>query len=106
MTRILKSLTIRLALILMGAGLAVAGFVLLLRAGWVAMALPLGPMWATVILGGALLLIGAIVVALAARSKRRALHSDSELIVAITNAFLQGLAAGRATGHNTRSARG
>jgi len=98
MARSVRNLTARLAVILMGAGLAISGLVLLLRAGWVAMALPLGPIWASVILGAVLLLIGAGSIALAMRRKRQPPRADPELIVLVTNAFLQGLAAGRASG--------
>lgn len=105
MARIFRKLTLRLALVLLGAGLSVGGLVLLLRAGWIAMALPLGPMWASVIMGGALLLIGAIVLVVSAREKRRPVRADPELIVLVVNAFLQGLAAGRSTHQSSQAAR-
>ena len=96
MGRQTRRIATRLALALAGAGLAVSGVVLLLRAVWIAVAVPVGPMWASAILGGVLLLIGALALALAARRSHRAETSDDELIVRITTAFFQGLAAGRA----------
>lgn len=95
MTRTFTRIATRLALAFAGAGLAVAGAVLLLRAAWLAMALPLGPIWTSVILGGALLATGAVVAAVALHRRRRPALLDSDLVVLVTTAFFQGLAAGR-----------
>lgn len=97
MARNKRSIATRLALALAGAGLAVAGTVLLLRAAWVGLSLALGPLWATVILGGALALVGALLLALAARVPRRRAATDDDLIVRIVTAFFGGLAAGRSS---------
>ena len=97
MARNKPSIATRLALALAGAGLAVAGTVLLLRAAWVGLSLALGPLWATVILGGALALVGALLLALAARVPRRRAATDDDLIVRIVTAFFGGLAAGRSS---------
>lgn len=96
MAQRLRKVTIGLALALAGAGLVVSGLVLLLRAAWIAIALPLGPIWASSILGVALLVVGALVIAftaLAQRSSRS--QSDNDLLAALVSAFLQGIAAGR-----------
>ena len=95
MARTTRHIATRLALALAGAGLAVSGVVLTLRAVWIAVSVALGPMWASAILGGVLLLIGALVLGLSTRSSRRPAASDDDLIVRITTAFFQGLAAGR-----------
>ncbi|MCB1350186.1 MAG: hypothetical protein KDK11_16675 [Maritimibacter sp.] len=97
MARNKPSIATRLALALAGAGLAVAGTVLLLRAAWVGLSLALGALWATVILGGALALIGALLLALAARVPRRRAATDDDLIVRIVTAFFGGLAAGQSS---------
>jgi len=103
MAGIFRILTLRLALVMTGAGLAAAGLVLLLRAAWIAIAVPLGPMWASVVMGGALLLVGALVVSVATRQAHRPAQPDTDLIVQATNAFLQGLAAGRSVRHSRAS---
>ncbi len=90
-----RRLTTRLALAVTGAGLAVSGLVLLLRAVWVVIALPLGAIWASTILGAVLLLVGVLALALSQQNARRPEHTDADLIVTLTNAFLQGLVAGR-----------
>lgn len=99
MSRTANRITTRLALVLAGAGLAVTGMVLLLRAAWIAMALPLGAMWASAVLGGALLFVGALFVLLATMKSHKPEHSDADLIVLVTTAFLQGLTAGRSSRH-------
>ena len=95
MGRQTRHIATRLALALAGAGLAVSGIVLLLRAVWIAVAVPLGPMWASAILGGVLLLTGALALAMAGRRSHDREASDDDLIVRITTAFFKGLAAGR-----------
>ncbi len=95
MARTPRHIATRLALALAGAGFAVSGVVLLLRAVWIAISVPLGPMWASAILGGVLLLIGALALAFAARRSHGREASDDDLIVRITTAFFRGLAAGR-----------
>lgn len=87
-----------LALALAGAGLVVSGVVLLLRAAWMALAVPVGPMWASVVLGSVLVLVGALVLALTPRSTPRPEAApDDDLIVRLTTAFIEGLAAGRSS---------
>lgn len=86
-----------LALALAGAGFVVSGVVLLLRAAWMALAVPVGPMWASVILGSVLVLVGALVLALTPRSTPRPEAPDDDLIVRLTTAFIEGLAAGRSS---------
>ncbi len=104
MSRIVRAVSIRLALISMGAGLAVSGLVLLLRAAWMALALALGAMWASVVMGAGLMLVGALVVFLSLRHRRRRGPSDTELIALISEAFFDGLAAGRSVRHRSGGA--
>lgn len=93
-----RQTTIRLASALAGAGLVVGGVVLLLRAAWIALAAALAPMWASVILGSVLVLVGALVLALSApRSTPRPAASGDDLIVRLTTAFFEGLTAGRSS---------
>ncbi|MCB1331080.1 MAG: hypothetical protein KDK28_17265 [Maritimibacter sp.] len=87
----------RLALGLTGAGLAVAGLVLLLRAAWLGLAAALGALWATLILGGALVLLGALLLALGTRPARSEPRPDTALILQALTAFFDGLAAGRSS---------
>lgn len=85
-----------LALVLAGGGLGVSGVVMLLRAVWMTIAVAVGSVWASTILGAALLLLGALVVSLSLLVLRRpAGQSNADLIAQITAAFLQGLSAGR-----------
>ena len=95
MTRTIRHILTCLAPVLAGAGLVVSGVVLLLRALWLVLALPLGPIWASTVLGGGLVLIGALVLALTTRQRRHSAQPERDLIVRIVNAFLEGLAAGR-----------
>lgn len=97
MSRRIRQTAFRLAFALAGAGLAVAGLVLLLRAGWLALELAMGPVWASLILGGALLVLGALVLALAQHRPRRPAEADGDLAAQLAGAFFQGLAAGRAS---------
>lgn len=92
-----KHIAPRLALGLTGAGLAVAGLALLLRAAWLGLSLALGALWATVILGGALVLTGALLLALGARPSRSEPGADTALILQVLTAFFDGLTAGRSS---------
>lgn len=85
-----NSLLARLAFAFAGAGLAVAGTVLLVRAAWGALAIVLGPIWASAIVGFGLVLLGALGFALSHR--RRPAPSNSALF----DAFFQGMRAGQA----------
>lgn len=88
----------RLALAFAGAGLAVAGTVLLLRAAWLGLSFALGALWASVILGGALVLLGALLLALGARPSRPEPGGpDTTMILRVLTAFFDGLAAGRSS---------
>jgi len=90
-----RAFAVRLALIVMGAGLGLCGLLLLLHAAWTAIAVALGAIWASALLGGALLLVGATVVFVVQRKRPAAAISDTDLVALLTKAFLQGLAAGR-----------
>lgn len=90
------SIPTRLAFALAGAGLAIAGTVFLVRAAWGALALSLGPVWASAITGAGLAALGAILVAVARASRRKVAPPPPQ--AAMLGAFLEGLRAGRATG--------
>ncbi len=86
----------RLALAFAGAGLALTGAVLVIRAAWSGIALALGPIWASALLGALLATIGALLLATARRAKRKPPPPSPQ--AALLGAFLEGLRAGRATG--------
>ena len=90
------SITTRLAFASAGAGLALAGTVLLVRAAWAGVALALGPVWASALIGAGLALLGALLVARARTAKRPQPTATPE--TAMFSAFFEGLRAGRATG--------
>ncbi len=96
MARLARRFAFRLALAFAGAGLVVAGLVLLLRAGGLALAAALGPVWAAVILGGALVLFGGLVITATTRPKRAARSVEPDVTALAVAAFFQGLAAGQA----------
>lgn len=85
------SLTTRASIALTGAGLAVGGLVLVLRAGWIALNDALGPIWAHSLIGAGLIVVAAIAFAVA----RRRPPPEPAPLAAIFTAFTQGLAAGR-----------
>ena len=85
----------RLALAVAGAGLALTGTVLVIRAAWGAVALALGPIWAFAILGGLLATGGAVLIAAARNSKRKPPPPSPQ--AARHGAFQEGLRAGRVT---------
>lgn len=87
--------TTRLAFVLTGAGLALTGTILMLRAGWGFIAVALSPIWASAILGGALVLTGLILALLARASHKPAPRVSPQ--AAMMGAFFEGLQAGRAT---------
>lgn len=87
--------TSRLAFALAGAGLALTGAVLLIRAAWAGLALALGPIWASTLTGAALALIGALLLLAAQTSHRPEPRVSPE--VAMLGAFFEGLRAGRAS---------
>lgn len=87
--------TSRLAFAVAGAGLALAGAILLIHAGWAVLALAYGAIWATTIVGAALAGVGGLLI-LAARTAHRPPPQPAPE-VAMLGAFFEGLRAGRAT---------
>ena len=87
--------TSRLAFAVAGAGLTLAGAILLIHAGWAVLAVAYGPIWATTIVGGALAVIGGGLILAARKSHRPPPQPAPE--AAMLGAFFEGLRAGRAT---------
>ena len=87
--------TSRLAFAVAGAGLTLAGAILLIHAGWAVLALAYGPIWATAIVGTALAGVGGLMI-LAARKSHRPPPQPAPA-AALLGAFFEGLRAGRAT---------
>lgn len=86
----------RLVLAFAGTGLCLAGGILLARAGWLAIAMDLGAVWASTIVGGTLAIVGLLAMLTARRDTppaRAPLSPQSALV----GAFFEGLAAGRET---------
>ncbi|HCQ67357.1 MAG TPA: hypothetical protein DIU07_20425 [Rhodobacteraceae bacterium] len=69
---------------------------LVIRAAWSAVALTLGPIWASAILGALLAAFGAVLLAAARRSKR--IPPPPFPQAALLGAFFEFLRAGRVTG--------
>jgi hypothetical protein len=92
------SLTTRVSIAIAGAGLAVGGLVLVLRASWLALDDALGPIWAHSLIGVGLIAVAIIVIA----ATRQRPPPEPAPLAAIFTAFTQGLAAGRQTGRRSR----
>lgn len=92
----IRHIALSLAAATAGAGLLCAGFVLLSRAGWIALAGHLGPVWASVILGMVFALAG-LALAWVGLGRRRRPAPLRDPVVDLVTAFLQGAAAGRAS---------
>jgi hypothetical protein len=85
----------RLALALAGAGLSVVGTVLLMQALWGALALALGPLWASAMVGALLALTGALCLVFARPPRPHTAEPASTQQAELIATFLEGIRAGR-----------